>query len=248
MSETITVGELKVLLTRKDVKNIHLAVHPPDGRVSLVVPLATRLEIALSYVAARMAWIRSRQNALRAQPREAPRLFVERESHYVWGRRYLLHVEEVTGRPAVRLANRKLVLRVPPGTDEIGRAAIVYDWQKSLLRSASQPIIEEWQARLGVTAKGLVVQRMKTRWGSCNPSTGRIRLNTELVKKPKDLLEFMVVHELLHLIESRHNARFAGLLDQHYPMWRNAQAELNALPLAEENWSAHSAGQSSIAN
>lgn len=236
MAETIELGELLIAVTRKDVKHVHLSVHPPDGRVTLVAPTATRLEVARAYAASRLGWIRQQQEILAAQARESPRAFIERESHFLWGRQHLLTVVERAAKPAVSVDHKRITLTVRPGTDKAGRARVMHEWHKRLLHDAVPPLMAKWQSRLGVEVSSYYLQRMKTRWGGCNHRTRTIRLNTELVKKPKDLLEYIVVHELLHLVEPSHNERFTALLDQHYPTWREARAELNALPLGAERW------------
>jgi hypothetical protein len=236
MAETLQIGEIAIEMTRKDVKHVHLSVHPPAGRVSLVAPRATRVEVAHAYAISKLGWIREQRARLQAQARETPRRFVERESHYVWGRRYLLTLVEADEKPGVRLGHRRITLRVRPGTSAAKRADIIHDWHKTLLHEVVPPLIAKWEAKLGVSVTGYYLQRMKTKWGGCNHRAGNIRLNTELVKKPKDLVEYVVVHELLHLIEPTHSERFIGLLDKHYPSWREARAELNALPLAAEKW------------
>lgn len=236
MAETITIGDLVVELTRKDVKHVHLSVHPPSGRVTLVAPTQTRLEVARAYAVSRLSWIRSQQARLLAQARETPRRFVERESHYVWGRRHLLSVVERDAKPSVVLDHRRITLFVRPGSDQAKREAVMNGWHRSLLHEAVPPLIRKWEPRLGVAVAAYHLQRMKTKWGSCNHRAGRIRLNTELARKPRDLLEYVVVHEMAHLVEPTHGRRFVELLDKHYPTWRDARAELNDLPLAAENW------------
>jgi predicted metal-dependent hydrolase len=238
MTTTIELGDVVVELTRKAVRNVHLAVHPPGGRVTLVAPTDTRVEVARAYAATRLGWIRQQQARFRAQARETPRRFVERESHYLWGRRYLLSVVERDAKPAVTLDHRRITLAVRPGSTVERRRAVMHEWHRRLLHDAVPPLIARWEARLGVKVARYHLQRMKTRWGGCNHRAGSIRLNTELVKKPRDLLEYVVVHEMLHLIEPTHNARFRGLLDEHYPTWREARVELNELPVAAERWGA----------
>lgn len=234
MTSTIELGDVRIELTRKDVRNVHLAVHPPDGRVTLVAPTGTRVDVARAYAATRLGWIRQQQARFRAQAREAPLRYVERESHYLWGRRYLLSVVERNAPPTVATDHRRITLVVRPGSRIEKRRAVIQAWHRSLLHQVVPPLIAKWERSLGVTVSGYFLQRMKTRWGACNHRAGTIRLNTELVKKPRDLLEYVIVHEMLHLIESTHSARFLDLLDGYYPMWREARAELNELPLAED--------------
>lgn len=236
MAKTIHIGEIAIALTRKDVKHVHLSVHPPSGRVTLVAPKGTRPEVARAYAVSKLGWIRDQQAKLREQARETPRQFVERESHYLWGRRYLLSVVEEEAKPFVRLSHRKITLTVRPGSSKAKREAVMHEWHKSLLHDVVPGLLKIWEAKLGVRPSGYFLQRMKTKWGGCNHRAGNIRLNTELVKKPKDLLEYVVVHELLHLVEPTHSERFVALLERHYPTWREARAELNDLPLAAEAW------------
>lgn len=236
MSETIRLGEIAVAVTRKAVKHVHLSVHPPWGRVTLVAPLNTRPEVARAYAISKLGWIRDRQAQLRGQAREPRRAFVTRESHYVWGKRYLLTVAEREEKPCVTIDHKRIRMTVRPGSDRDVRAAVMHDWHKGLLRREIPRLIEKWKARLNVEVTAYFLQRMKTKWGSCNVHARHIRLNTELVKKPKDLLEYVVVHEMLHLLVPTHSERFVSLMHEYFPAWREARVELNALPVAEERW------------
>ncbi|MDO8177840.1 MAG: SprT family zinc-dependent metalloprotease [Undibacterium sp.] len=236
MTETIQLGEINILVTKKDIKNVHLSVHPPDGRVSLVAPSATRLEVARAYAISKLGWIREQQKKLENQARESPRKFIERESHYVWGRRYLMTVEHQDSKPMVKLDHKRITLIIRPDSDAKKRAEVIHAWHKSLLHKLVPQLIKKWEPKLKVNVTGYFLQRMKTKWGSCNNNAGHIRLNTELVKKPKDLLEYVIVHEMAHLIEPTHSDRFVAILDEHYPSWREARAELNALPLTADVW------------
>jgi predicted metal-dependent hydrolase len=236
MIEVFELGEITISLTRKNVRNVHLSVHPPEGRVTLVAPTHTRTEVARAYAISRLGWIRVQQQALREQAREPQRQYVERESHQLWGRRHLLTVVERDAKPVVKLDHRRITLSVRPGSDASRRAEVIHEWHKRLLHAVVPDLIARWEPRLGVKVSGYFLQRMKTRWGSCNHAAGHIRLNTELVKKPRDLLEYVVVHEMLHLLEPTHSDAFLLLLDRHWPTWRESRRELNALPLSPENW------------
>ncbi|HEB85907.1 MAG TPA: M48 family peptidase [Gammaproteobacteria bacterium] len=236
MIEIIQLGEIEIRVTRKAIKNVHLSVYPPDGRVTLAAPTDTRLEVARAYAISRLGWIRQQQEKLRNQAREAPREFIERESHYLWGRRYLLTVVEKENKPQVSLDHKRITLYVRPGSDHAKRAEVIHEWHKSLLHEFIPVLIRKWEPTLGVNVNAYFLQRMKTKWGSCNHRAGNIRLNTELVKKPKDLVEYVVVHEMVHLLESAHNDRFIAVLDEYYPSWREARAELNELALTAEDW------------
>ena len=236
MSAIIRIGNITVTVTRKAVKHVHLSVHPPHGRVTLVAPIGTRPEVARAYAITKLAWIRDQQEQLRRQAREPRRAFVTRESHYLWGKRYLLSVVEADAKPSVRLSHRRITLSVRPGSGRAKREAIVHDWHKRLLHQTLPPLIRKWESKLGVQAAAYFLRRMKTKWGSCNQRSGTVRLNTELVKKPKDLLEYVVIHEMVHLVEPTHSERFVALLTKHCPSWRVARSELNELPLAAEAW------------
>jgi predicted metal-dependent hydrolase len=242
MQETIKLGDVVVALTRKDVKHVHLSVHPPAGRVTLVAPHATRTEVARAYAITKLGWIREQRLKLNAQAREAPRQFVSRESHYLWGRRYLLEVTEVDEKPAVKLSHRRLTLQVRPNASAQKRAEVIHEWHKAELHTVASGLIKKWESKLSVRVSGYFLQRMRTKWGSCNHAASNIRLNTELVKKPKDLVEYVVVHEMLHLLEPTRNDQFVALLNRYWPQWRESRKELNALPLAHEAWTEQRSG------
>ena len=236
MIDTIRLGDIAIAVTRKAVKHVHLSVHPPGGRVTMVAPTGTRLEVARAFAVTKLPWIRKQQALFHGQAREAPRRFVGRETHHVWGRRYLLNMRYAAAKPAVVLDHRHITLTVRPGADAVKRADVLHEWHRALLHELLPSLIAKWESRLGVRVKAYFLQRMKTRWGSCNQQARHIRFNTELVKKPKDLIEYVVVHEMLHLIEPTHSERFLLLLSRHYPSWREARAELNELPLSAEIW------------
>jgi predicted metal-dependent hydrolase len=236
MSETIQLGEIEIEVTRKLAKHAHLSVHPPSGRVTLVAPTGTRPEVARAFAISKLDWIREQQSRLRGQARETSRKFVTRESHYVWGRRHLLEVMHRDAKPFVRLDHKRIVVTVRPGSDAAKRAEVIHEWQKALLHEKVPKLIQKWERKLKVEVHGYFLQRMKTKWGSCNHTARHIRLNTELVKKPQDLLEYVIVHEMAHLIEPTHNDRFVAILAEHFSSWREARAELNELPLAAEAW------------
>lgn len=236
MSETLQLGDISIQLTRKAVKHVHLSVHPPEGRVSLVAPTSTRAEVARAYAISKLAWIRTQRAKFSEQARESPRRFITRETHYLWGRRHLLTVEHEDAKPRVRLDHRRITLVVRPGSIEATRTRVMHEWHKSLLHQIVPRLIAKWESRLGLRVAGYFLQRMKTKWGGCNHRARHIRLNTELVKKPKDLLEYVIVHEMLHLIEPRHSERYFTLMTKYYPTWQEARAELNELPLSSEPW------------
>lgn len=236
MSAVIRLGNVSVYLTRKQIKHVHLAVYPPTGRVTMVAPVGTRFEVARAFAITKLGWIRKQQARFNCQAREAPRQYVERETHYLWGRPHLLHLEYADAKPSVVANHRQIVLTVRPGTSAERRAEIMQDWYRALLHRAVPQLINTWEPRLGVEVQGYFLQHMKTKWGSCNPRACHIRLNTELVKKPKDLLEYVVVHEMIHILSPKHGDRFFALITKYYPRWHEAQAELNELPLGATDW------------
>jgi predicted metal-dependent hydrolase len=236
MTDRIQLGDVAVDVVFKDIKHVHLSVYPPDGRVRLAAPAHMSLETLRVFAVSKLGWIRTQQKKLHAQARETPRDFLERESHYLWGRRYLLSLVEQEAAPTLTINPGSLVLRVRPGTSQAERDAIVAGWYRRQVRDAVAEVIGTWESILGVRVQRLFVQRMKTRWGSCNPDTRTIRLNTELAKKPAQCLEYILVHEMTHLLERHHNARFVELMDRHLPQWRQSRDLLNGLPLAYEEW------------
>jgi predicted metal-dependent hydrolase len=236
MASRLVLGDLAVDVVLKDVKNVHLSVYPPAGRVRIAAPRWMTLDTIRAFAIARLGWIRQQQATLRAQEREPPREYVERESHYLWGRRYLLVVAESDERPGIELKHRQLVLRVRPGASRHARHTLVEAWYRAQLRAAVPPLLAQWAPRLGVEVTRFYVQRMRTRWGSCNHRAGTIRLNTELAKKPVGCLEYIVVHELVHLVEPTHNARFVALMEQWMPDWELRRQMLNRLPISHADW------------
>ena len=236
MSETLQLGDISIQLTRKAVKHVHLSVHPPEGRVSLVAPTGTRMEVARAYAISKLVWIRTQRAKFAEQARESPRRFITRETHYLWGRRYLLSVEHQDAKPSVTLDHRRITLVVRPRSTQAVRARVMREWHKSLLHQIVPRLIAKWESRLGLRVAGYFLQRMKTKWGGCNHKARHIRLNTELVKKPKDLLEYVIVHEMIHLIQPTHSERYVTLMTKHYPTWQEARVELNELPLTSETW------------
>lgn len=231
MSATIQLGELSVEIFRKDIKNIHLSVHPPLGRVRIAAPRRISEDTLRVFAISKLSWIKRQRTRLKAQEREAPREFLERESHYLWGRRRLLAIRFDETKPSVSATHGKLLMKVRPGTSAEARARILHEWHKSLLHEAARPLILKWERRMNVTVNAYFIQRMRTKWGSCNHHAGHIRLNTELVKKPKRHLEYVIVHELAHMLEPSHGEKFVAILDRHFPLWREAREELNRLPL-----------------
>jgi predicted metal-dependent hydrolase len=237
MVSTIELGDIAVEVVKKDIKNIHLSVHPPTGRVRISAPLRMDLELIRVFAISKLGWIKRHQKKQLEQERETLREYLDRESHYVWGRRYLLSIVEDQRPPAVDLNHNKLQLSVRPGTGLEKMRAIMDDWYRDKLKQAVPPLLAKWEPLMGVNAERFFVQKMKTKWGSCNAAAKTIRLNTQLAKKPPQCLEYIVVHELVHFLERHHNDRFVDLMNRFLPQWKEYRNELNAIPLAHETWS-----------
>ena len=236
MKSKIDLGEFDAEVVRKGIKNVHLSVYPPDGRVRISAPLHMELDTIRVFAISRLAWIKSQQSKKLAQERETPREYLDRESHYVWGKRYLLKLAEKDAAPSIGLEHSKLVLQVRPGTDETRRQDILDAWYREQVKAVVPGLLGKWEPLMGVKAGGVFVQQMKTKWGSCNPTSRNIRLNTDLAKKPPECLEYIVVHELAHLIEPSHNSRFVALMDQFLPQWKHLRDALNRLPVRHAEW------------
>lgn len=234
--DRIELGGLSVEVIRKRIKNIHLSVHPPHGRVRISAPKWVGLEAIRLFAISKLGWIRKQQQKLREQERETPREYLDRESHQVWGRRVLLQIEHSRQGPPVELLPGRLVLRVREDATLERRRAVLDEWYRDQIKQAVPELIAKWERVLGVQVEGFFVQKMKTLWGSCNPRRRTIRLNTELAKKPPECLEYIVVHEMVHLLERSHGPRFVALMDQHLPKWRSCKADLNRLPIRHEDW------------
>ncbi|MGP0068986.1 MAG: M48 family metallopeptidase [Isosphaeraceae bacterium] len=230
------LGDIAVEVVLKDIKNVHLSVYPPNGRVRISAPLRMNLDTIRVYALSKLGWIKQQQRKLRSQERETPREYLDRESHYVWGKRYLLQVIECDGPPSIELKHTRMVLRLRPRTPEPKKQAVMEEWYRDQVKQAVPPLIARWEPVMGVKVERFHVQRMKTRWGSCSPETGSIRLNTDLAKKPRECLEYLVVHEMTHLLEPTHNARFIAIMDRLLPQWRFRREQLNRLPVRHEAW------------
>lgn len=233
----ITVSGLRVEIVRKDIKNLHLGVYPPYGRVRVAVPLRVSDDAVRLAVIGRLGWIKRQRARFEAQPRQSGREMVSGESHYFLGQRYRLRVVSHDGAGKVLMRNKLAIeLHVRRGTSTEQRERILQRWYRQQLKELIPPLLERWEAKLGVRVANWGIKRMKTKWGACNADARRIWLNLELAKKPAQCLEYILVHELVHLLERTHNGRFMAIMDQHLPVWRLHRQELNAAPLAHESW------------
>jgi predicted metal-dependent hydrolase len=236
MAMRLKLGDIAVDVVLKDIKNVHLSVYPPAGRVRISAPSRMSLDTIRVFAISKLAWIKQQQKKFRSQERETPREYLNRESHYVWGKRYMLKAIECDEAPSVELKHGTMVLRLRQGTDDVKKQAVVEEWYRQQLKHAVPPLIAKWEPIMGVKVDRFFVRRMKTKWGSCNAATHCIRLNTDLAKKPCECLEYIVVHEMVHLLEPTHNARFVALMDRFMPQWRYYRERLNHLPVRHEDW------------
>lgn len=237
-SYMLKVGVVEALVVRKAIKNLHLSVLPPNGRVRVTAPTTMKEDAIRTLLATRLGWINRQQARFRDQERQTPREYVSGENHYFLGKRYRLELRQEDSPPRVEVrANGKIILFVRPKTSQRKREEIVTEWYRRELRTVLGEIINKWKGRIGVTVSRWDIKRMKTRWGTCNKETGRILLNLELAKKPLHCIEYVVVHELVHLIEKRHNDRFVELMTKYLPQWESRKDELNRLILSHEKWS-----------
>ena len=233
----ISVGGITVDVVRKDIKNLHLGVYPPHGRVRVAAPLVISDDAVRLAVIDKLGWIKRQKTSFVEQPRQSQREMVNGESHYFLGRRYRLRVHEQDGPPVVALRGiASLDLYIRDGTSSTQRETVLLRWHRQQLKALIPPLLKKWEGKLGVQVNVWGVKRMKTKWGSCNPDARRIWLNLELAKKPRQCLEYIVVHELAHLLEKHHNDHFIALMDKCLPRWRHSKALLNQMPLAHEAW------------
>jgi hypothetical protein len=233
----ITVGGIPVEVVRKQIRNLHLGVYPPNGRVRVAVPQRLDDEAVRLAIVSRLSWIRRQQAGFRRQDRQSRRELVGGESHYFQGRRYRLQVIEHEGPALISLrSSMTMVLRIRAGAQQQQREAALQRWYRARLYEQIRPLLDKWQPKVGVTVSEVRIKKMKTLWGSCSAEARRVWVNLELVKKPASCLEYILVHEMVHLIERHHNDRFRELMDGLLPSWRQCRDDLNRAPLAHEEW------------
>jgi len=236
-SHQITVNGLPVHIVRKAIKNLHLGVYPPHGRVRVAAPLAVSDDAVRLAVIGKLGWIKRQQTRFEAQPRQSVREMVSGESHYFLGQRYRLRVIEYHGASKVVLRNKAAIeLYMRPQTNAKQREQVLQRWYRKQLKALIPPLLEKWQPVMGVQVADWRIKKMKTKWGSCNKSARRIWLNLELAKRSVQCLEYIVVHEMAHLLERHHNDRFRALMDQFMPQWRSRRETLSQTPLGHVNW------------
>ena len=233
----LEVGSIKALVVRKPIKNLHLSVLPPHGKVRVTAPLAMKDDAIRTLLATRLIWIKKQQKKFEGQERQTKREYVSGESHYLWGKPYRLEVVYENKPSSVRIKGKdKLILSVRPKSNRAKREQVMTDWYRKELRNVARVLIKRWQEVVGVQLDAWGIKRMKTRWGTCNQKAGRIWLNLELAKKPENCLDFIIVHEMTHLLEKKHNDRFKVYMDKFLPRGRQYKEELNRTILSHESW------------
>ena len=235
-SDYLTVAGINVDVVYKKIKNMHISVYPPMGRVRVAAPERLDEDAIRLAVVQRLPWIKKQREQLQTAERQSEREMLTGESHYVWGQRLRLTLVETTGRPRVDIAGSKLQLTVRAEAEDTERRKLLESWYRKQMKAAIPPLIEKWETIIGREVSSWIVRRMKTKWGTCNPDTARLWFNIELAKKNPGCLEYIVVHEMTHLLERTHNDRFVALMDKNLPNWRTLRDELNGAPLADEDW------------
>jgi predicted metal-dependent hydrolase len=234
--QEIQLGDITVEVTQKDIKNVHLSVYPPFGKVKIAAPNRMDLDTIRIYAITKLGWIRKQQTKIKSQKREAPREYLSKESHYYLGKRYLLKIIEQNAAPIVKLKHNTIEMYIRPDTNTAKRKEILDEWYRAKIKSMIPVIISKWQPIMLVEVKEFGVKKMKTKWGTCNIAAQRIWLNLELAKKPSSCLEYIVVHEMTHLLVRNHNSKFVALMNKFMPNWKEVKEDLNRLPVSHTEW------------
>lgn len=234
--ESFIIGTVEVDVIRKEIKNMHLAVYPPQGRVRLAAPLNTDLEVLRLFCISKLSWLKKNIKSFQNQARETVRVYVSGESHYFQGNRYLLEVIHHNGYNKIEVVGNRINLYTKETTTTEARAKTFKEWYRKELKKQIPELLEKWENVIGVHANEFGVKQMKTKWGACNIEAKRIWLNLELAKKPSICLEYILVHELVHLLERNHNDNFIAYMDKFMPKWRLYRDELNSLPIVHNDW------------
>lgn len=234
--ESFTIGSVEIDVVRKDIKNMHLAVYPPQGRVRLAAPINTDLEVLRLFCISKLAWLKKNIKTFQSQARETARDYITGESHYFQGKRYLLKIVHHKGYNKIEVVGNKIVFHTKETTPTADRAKAFKEWYRKELKKQIPEFLTKWEKNIGVNANEWGVKQMKTKWGACNIEAKRVWLNLELAKKPTICLEYILVHELVHLLERNHNDKFIAYMDKFMPKWRLHRNELNSLPIVHNDW------------
>lgn len=236
MLEQLELSELSIDLVRKQIKNVHLSVYPPTGRVRVAAPEEMNLETIRAFAATKLSWIRKHQRKQITQKREPKREFLERESHYLWGKRYLLSIAEDNKPPKVEIRHKKINLTTRPNATARKRESVIENWYREQLAEVMPSVVSKWEKIVGAAVIDWQIRKMKTKWGSCVPEKGKIIVNLELAKKPRECLDYIVAHEIVHLLEPTHNNRFKSLMNLFVPQWKEHRIVLNRIPVSHRDW------------
>jgi predicted metal-dependent hydrolase len=237
-SNVIQIAGIEVQVNRKPIKNLHLSVLPPNGRVRMSVPMGASEQAVRLAVITKLVWIKKQQADFEAQPRQSIREMVSGESHYLWGKQHRLDIVKTSGKHKVSIKGNSIIeLQVSDNTTADNRLKLLNGLYRQQVQKTITKLLPYWQQRLNVESTSVGIKKMKTKWGSCNIEAKSLWINLELAKKPVECIEFILVHELVHLIERHHNERFKGIMDKHLPNWKERRSLLNSLPLAYEDWS-----------
>ncbi len=234
--QQIELGNIKIDVELKNIKNIHLSVYPPNGKVKISAPERMDLDTIRVFTISKLKWIKKQQEAFKNQERETPREYLTKESHYFKGKRYLLKVIEHNAKPKVILKHSEIELYIRPNSTIEKRKQILNEWYRAELKKIVPIIIEKWEKKIGVKSNEFGIKKMKTKWGTCNTKAKRIWLNLEIAKKPFECLEYIIVHELVHLLERSHNDKFVKYMNEFMPKWKFYREELNRLPFSHVDW------------
>lgn len=229
--QTIRVANFDIDILYKEIKNVHLSVYPPTGRVTISAPMHMNDELLRVYAISRISWIRKQQKQLQSQAREPQKEYVNRETHYFKGKRYLLQIEQTTGKSYAEIKHKKLICYIKPTKEKVDKEKAIDAFYRNYLKEILPTLIEKWELVLKVKLNEFGIKKMRTKWGTCNPVAKRIWINVELAKKPVQCLEYIVVHEMVHLLERKHNDKFIAHLNKHLPNWKQIKKELNELPV-----------------
>jgi predicted metal-dependent hydrolase len=234
--ENIKLGDISIEVEQKDIKNLHLSVYPPKGRVRIAAPLKMKLDTIRIYAISKLSWIKKQQAKILSQKREAPREYLTKETHYYLGKRYQLKLIELDTVPVVNLTHKTIELYVRPGSNTEKRKEIIDNWYREQLRILATDLIAQWEIKMKLKVEEFGIKKMKTKWGTCNEEAKRIWLNFELVKKPLECIEYIIVHEMVHLKERNHNAKFIAYMNHFLPEWKQLKVDLNKLPVSHVDW------------
>ena len=232
----IELGNIKIEVEQKDIKNIHLSVYPPNGAVRIAAPNRMDIDTIRVFALNKLKWIKKQQLTFKNQERETPREYLNKESHYFLGKRYLLKVIEENKPPRIILKHKSIELYVRPNTTQEKKQELLEEWYRNELKRIVPKLIAKWETVIGVKSNEFGIKKMRTKWGTCNTKTKRIWLNLELAKKPLECIEFIIVHELVHLLERTHNEVFVSYMNEFIPKWRFYREELNKLPFRHIDW------------